>query len=139
MIPNMFIVYGPPGAGKSTFTFCLSEASSGIVALSNDMIRSELDLPVTIRNLTPLVYKELAQRAMRALMAAKSVVLDATFYLQRYQEVVLSELKDVNCSWIFIWVNTPISICRFRVQRRETARESGVSYLPAFDSIIART
>lgn len=100
----LIMVLGLPGSGKSYFASKLSERLKA-VHLENDVIRKELHkMGSYTREDKMEVYRELCQRTELLVKDEKSVVMDATFQLEEYRELIyqLSSRYEVPLSTILV-------------------------------------
>lgn len=100
----LIMVMGLPGSGKSYFASKLSERLKA-VHLENDVIRKELHkMGSYTREDKMEVYRELCRRTELLVKDEKSVVMDATFQLEEYRELIyqLSSRYEVPLSTILV-------------------------------------
>jgi len=82
-MPMLYLMFGYPGAGKST-TAKVIEQLTGAIRLSSDEVRIELfPKPTFSQQEHDALYKELDNRAEKLLSEGRNVVYDAN--LNRYQ------------------------------------------------------
>ena len=86
----------------------LASFDSSIEVISNDRIRPALGYPMNDSRYTPLVYRYLTSSAERLLKQGKPVILDATFYLKQYQEIVINGLRHLGCHWALVMIDTSV-------------------------------
>jgi predicted kinase len=102
----VILVMGLPGSGKSYFASRLAVAI-GADYLSSDRIRKELmaERSYSVRE-KEKVYSEMLSRMNESVKKNKDLVLDATFYKQRFRDKVSSEISGSN-KVAFIEVTAP--------------------------------
>lgn len=98
------IVCGLPGTGKTTFAKALSDAI-GAVHLNTDRIRHAMGRQGQYSDtLKTTIYESLLRRTREALYEGKHVVIDGTFYKQKFRKAYIRLAKDlvVPLHWIEI-------------------------------------
>lgn len=98
------IVCGLPGTGKTTFAIALSQ-SIGAIHLNTDRIRHAMGRHGQYSDtLKTTIYESLLRRAREALYEGKHVVIDGTFYKQKFRKAYIRLAKDleVPINWIEI-------------------------------------
>jgi predicted kinase len=116
--PVMFLMFGYPGAGKTTVAKLIGE-HTGAVHLSSDLIRLELfPEPAYTQEEHDAVYGELDKRAEMLLSQGKSVVYDANLnrYMHRLEKYALCERTAARA--ILLWVKAPKEMARARAVLR---------------------
>jgi predicted kinase len=105
--PTLFLMFGYPGAGKTTAAKLISELT-GATRLSSDDLRIELfPKPTYTEAEHSTVYKTLDQRVEQLLSEGKSVVYDANLnrYVHRAEKYAIA--KKTNVRPVLIWVKVP--------------------------------
>src|SRR5689334_4983914 len=91
--PTLFMMFGYPGAGKTTVANIINEVT-GAVHLSSDEVRLELfPEPIYTQAEHDTVYATLDERAEAALREGKSVIYDANLnrFVHRMEKYTLCE------------------------------------------------
>jgi len=84
----LIIVCGLPGSGKTVFAKKLAEGI-GAACISSDSVRMD-NIPKRTysREEKDRVYEIMAEEARAAIKEGEEVVLDATFYLEKYRQMM---------------------------------------------------
>ena len=115
--PNVYIMVGVPGSGKSTVAKELSE-QNGAIILSSDSIRKELYGDENIQGDGRFVFKTLFERANNAISNGFDIIIDATNVDRKARKNVFKSLKgEFNATAVF--VDTDINECLRRNNLRE--------------------
>jgi predicted kinase len=113
------LLVGLPGAGKTSVATLMKRIDDSVTILGNDQIRRKIGIPADDSEQTERIYGLLAYEAVEALHRSRVVVLDATFYLRRYREIIYRIVRNTNMVWGH--VHSPIHLCRSRVAERATS------------------
>lgn len=108
------MLVGFPGAGKSTLA--KEYENKGYVVHSPDSIRNELNLHSL--DDTQKVFDILHERILVDMTAKKDIVYDSTNLTVRRRKKFLKLIKDFDYDKICCIVDTPLSICRYRNNKR---------------------
>jgi len=130
------IIYGLPGAGKTTFAKQLENIIPNCVRLSNDELRVQMGLPLFGENYTELVYNEAFNRAAEIIESNKIPILDATFFLKKYRTHLYQKLNKYFPFYLFLHINTPLNICRERIINRGSDSGNGVNNIKVLAHIV---
>ena len=121
--PELVIMIGPPGAGKSHVS---KEKYRGYTYLSSDEIRKDLFNDVNYQGDNGRVFYEMRTRAINKLKEGHSVVYDATNMSRKDREGILKECPVwVNKVACVVWA--PINDCVLRDAKRD--RTVGLSVI----------
>jgi hypothetical protein len=113
------VVCGLPGVGKSTVAGRLAERLDADV-LRTDVVRKELfDEPTYTDEEIETVYREVFDRARRALRAGDNVVLDATFVNREWREAARAVATEHGRVFHLFAVECPESVVKRRIERRD--------------------
>ena len=116
--PTLFMMFGYPGAGKTT-TAKIIEEVGGAARLSSDELRLELfPNPTYSQEEHDAVYAELNKRAEALLSEGKSVIYDANLnrYQHRLEKYELAERTHARP--VLFWIQTPRELARERAVMR---------------------
>ena len=111
---KLVMLVGFPGAGKSTLA--KEYENKGYVVHSPDSIRNELNLHSL--DDTQKVFDILHERILVDMTAKKDIVYDSTNLTVRRRKKFLKLIKDFDYDKICCIVDTPLSICRYRNNKR---------------------
>ncbi len=116
--PTLFMMFGYPGAGKTTTAQIISNLA-GAEYLSSDALRLELfPRPTYSQAEHDAVYAELDKQAEKLLGQGKSVVYDANLnrYKHRLEKYELCE--RVGARPLLLWIQAPRELARERAVLR---------------------
>ena len=112
-IPNMYMMIGLPGSGKSVYAKLIYNQypSDAIAIHSSDDLREELYGDVNNQENNTDLFVELHKRIKTDLKNGKSVIYDATNISKKRRIAFLQELKNIPCVKIAICMMTPFEKC----------------------------
>ena len=116
--PTLFMMFGYPGAGKTTAAKVVQEIT-GAEHLSSDVLRLELfPNPTYDQAEHDAVYAKLDERAEEYLRQGKSVIYDANLnrYKHRLEKYELCDRTGAKA--VLLWVQTPKQLARERAVMR---------------------
>lgn len=116
--PILFMMFGYPGAGKTTAAQAIHELT-GAAHLSSDALRLELfPNPTYSQEEHDTVYAELNKRTEELLRQGKSVVYDANLnrYIHRLEKYEMS--SRTGAKPVLLWVQAPKDLARKRAVMR---------------------
>jgi hypothetical protein len=129
------MVCGLPGTGKTYISRRLAERL-GIEHLSSDAIRKQV-----IRNRTysedekQQVYSVMAEKARNLLQSGKSVIVDATFYQEKYRNMFLDIAKSSNIQAAIIECILEEHIIRKRMEQRRTENNDSEADFAVYETL----
>lgn len=122
-IATIVAICGLPGSGKSYFATRLAE-KLGAAYISSDEIRKQMFAVRTYSHEEKLsVYHEMTERAARAVVEKKDVVLDATFYRKDIRDL-LTKAVESPLRWIEVWADE--SVIRERLSKPRMHSEADI-------------
>lgn len=101
---KLYVVCGPAGSGKTTFSKKISEEQNAICLSFDKMCLFQH------RELIPHVVKELQNN--------QNVVVDALFTRFSQRKLILETTKDIDCKRILIYMDTLLEECLRRNAQR---------------------
>lgn len=116
--PTLFMMFGYPGAGKTTTAKIIHELT-GAEHLASDVIRLEMFPKPTYNQAEhDALYAELDKRTEELLKAGKSVIYDANLnrYVHRLEKYALCDRTKARA--ILLWVQAPKDLARERAVLR---------------------
>lgn len=117
--PQLVVVCGLPGVGKSTVAHTVAERL-GAEVLRTDAVRKELfDDPQYTDAETDAVYDELLLRARKRLQSAEQVVLDATFKSRARRKDARELAADAEAAFHLIRVDCDADTVERRIATRD--------------------
>lgn len=116
-MPNLTIICGLPGTGKSTQAKKIA-AKTNAILLRTDTIRKELGRSKYSVRDRQAVYREMFLRAGKLLGQAKNIVLDATFSKRENREAAKKLAKDCGATFQLLEIICPEKIIKERMKRR---------------------
>lgn len=117
-MPNLIIMVGLPGSGKSWHARELVRRGDAEEIISSDKIREELLGDENDQSANDKVFKLFYERANKLLSEGKNVILDATNTTLKSRRKIFSEIK-VPCTKICYIIATPIQRCIEQDSERE--------------------
>ena len=116
--PTLFMMFGYPGAGK-TSTAKLIKEITGAEHLSSDVLRLELfPNPTYTQEEHDAVYTELDKRAEELLKQGKSVIYDANLNRHKHRLQKYEMCERTGAKPVLLWVQTPKELARERAVMR---------------------
>ena len=120
--PKLYLFLGYPGAGKTTVSKIISEAS-GAVHLWADVERHKMfEEPTHSKEESDQLYKYLNNKADQLLSEGKDVVFDTNFNFYEDRQKLREIAEKNNAETILIWITTPEDIARSRAVNTHTSR-----------------
>lgn len=116
--PTLFMMFGYPGAGKTTTAKIVHELT-GAEHLASDVIRLEMfPQPTYTQEEHDALYTELDRRTEGLLKAGKSVIYDANLnrYMHRLEKYALCDKTKARA--VLLWVQAPKELARDRAVLR---------------------
>jgi len=124
----LIMVMGLPGSGKSYFAKKLAEKLEAVY-ISSDTIRNKMGLRGKyMLNDKTYVYQQMTKAALDCIQNKQNAILDATFYLNRFREMIYSLSKDEECPLFLIMVNADEHVIqqRLSVPRKDSEADHQV-------------
>ncbi|TAN39641.1 MAG: hypothetical protein EPN25_10710 [Nitrospirae bacterium] len=131
--PRLILVGGLPGTGKSTVARIVANRL-GADHINSDVIRKELAglepgiaAPAPFKSgiysagVTKLTYDELFAQAEQSLVAGRSMVLDATFSLEKWRRQARSLARRLKAIVIMVECHCPAKVVRARIDARQVS------------------
>lgn len=116
--PTLFMMFGYPGAGK-TSTAKLIQEITGAEHLSSDVLRLELfPDPTYTQEEHDAVYAELDKRAEELLSQGKSVIYDANLNRYKHRLEKYEMCDRTHAKPVLLWVQAPKELARERAVMR---------------------
>lgn len=121
MIPNLYMLIGLPGSGKSTYAETLMEKHPDALYLSSDKIREELYGDESIQGNPQEVFGNLHYKMCKALGDYVDVIYDATNLNPKNRKRAIRIAKSANpiTAVHYIVIDTPLDECVRRNANRE--------------------
>lgn len=114
MKPTLYLMFGYPGAGKTTVAHIISKLT-GAVRLSSDEIRLEMfPRPTFSEQEHGELYSEIDRRTEELLKQGKDVIYDANLNRLVHRQEKYTICERVGAQAKLIWVQTPEEIARTR-------------------------
>jgi predicted kinase len=117
---RVIILIGIPASGKSSCALKIAQTHTKAIAIiSTDLIRSQLYGSPLIQGKWAEIYDEIQIQFQQSYEAHKSVIYDATNYLNQYRREIINLSKTTGFTTVTgIWLNVPLWICLQRNERR---------------------
>jgi predicted kinase len=114
MKPVLYLMFGYPGAGKTTAAKALHELTRAH-HLSSDKVRIELyPNPQFTQQEHDELYNELNLRTQNLLKAGKSVIYDANLNRYKHRQEKYQICQQLDATPILLWVQTPRDLAKAR-------------------------
>lgn len=124
--PQLIVVFGLPGSGKSTFAHKLGEAMEARV-INSDIVRDDFLLRGNYANKAKeKVYAEMLKMAVAFIKKGNSVILDGTFYKEKLRRNVVNKARELHLIPHFIEVKADEDVIRDRISGKR--KESDADY-----------
>jgi predicted kinase len=124
--PQLVIVFGLPGSGKSTFARKLSDAMEARV-INSDIVRNDILLRGNYADKAKeKVYAEMLKMAVASIEHGDSVILDGTYYKEKLRRKVINKARELNLIPHFIEVKADEDVTRDRINVKRN--ESDADY-----------
>lgn len=126
--PQLILITGLPGTGKSTFARALAQAMD-IPHYNTDGLRNALGLRGKYDAATKeMVYAKLLERTTQHLQDGQSVVVDATFFSSNLRQpfIELANALDVPARWIELEAAEDVIRNRVSFQRPDSEADFSV-------------
>lgn len=117
---KLILLIGLPGSGKSTLASKLVAEYPGSHLISTDAIRAQLFGSQEIQGEWLLVWRQVRQQMRQAVEQSAMAIYDATNAVRRNRREAIALAREVGFSHLIgVWLDTPLSVCLDRNQRRE--------------------
>ena len=117
---KLILLIGLPGSGKSTLASKLVAEYPGSHLISTDAIRAQLFGSQEIQGEWLLVWRQVRQQMRQAVEQSAMAIYDATNAVRRNRREAIALAREVGFSHLIgVWLETPLSVCLDRNQRRE--------------------
>lgn len=134
MEPTLIFMFGPPAAGKTTYSTAYCKTYPGFVRISADEIRQDLYGSQDIYGDPETIYKLLLAKMRDALQSGRNVIYDATNLRKDWRMDYMDALSDIECRKII----KVLPIDRETAKKRHEARGRNIPWSdldPFFDRI----
>ncbi|MEN3044281.1 MAG: AAA family ATPase [Candidatus Hydrothermales bacterium] len=128
--PFVIALCGYTGAGKS-YVANILEKKIDCVVLRSDIIRKELagiDISVHVyddfekgiysKDMTERVYSEMFERAKKAIMNSKNVILDASFLEKEKRDKLREFVRTLGVKLFILWIEASPFLIKRRLEKR---------------------
>ena len=123
--PVLYLFVGAPGAGKTTISNLISEATGAVHLWADQERQAMFDSVTHSKEESDRLYGELNERTESLLAEGKSVVFDTNFNYRSDREYVRPIATKHNAQTLVIWMQTPIEIARERALHEHHRNRNG--------------
>lgn len=116
---TLYVLCGPPGAGKSTWARQNADRLEAVVVCSDD-VRRDFEAEGRDPWDGDSVFADVELRARGLLRAGRSVVLDATHYQRRYRTYADDVVSGIDVQRVCVWFVVPLEVCLQRNAGRDS-------------------
>lgn len=114
MKPSLYLMFGYPGAGKTTAAEIVHKLT-GAVKLSSDITRFEMfSQPTFSQTEHDELYKVLDRKTEELLADGKSVIYDANLNRYQHRHDKYEICRQVGAHPVLLWVRTPQDLAKQR-------------------------
>lgn len=129
--PQLILLIGLPGSGKSTWAQALQQfsqrqcPSTPAILVSTDRIRATYFGNEAIQGAWPIVWRAIEQQFQQAVQFIRSgkscyAIYDATNAARKQRRLVVQLAHQVGFQIVTgIWIDTPLTLCLTRNQQRD--------------------
>jgi len=122
--PQLVVVFGLPGSGKSTFAQELSCATDARV-INSDMVRDDVLLRGNYaEKAKENVYAEMLKMAVINIKNGDSVILDGTYCKEKLRQKVVSKARELHLIPHFIEVKADEEVIRSRISAKRKENDA---------------
>lgn len=126
-MPELIVMCGPAGSGKSTWAQEYVQTHAGYSIISTDAIREFLFGDASIQSQPRLVFNFAYSHIADSLKDGINVIFDAMNLRAKDRRAVIKRFKDIpNVRFICICCETPRKLCQERQKLRERKVSSEV-------------
>jgi predicted kinase len=112
--PTLYLMFGYPGAGKTTAAKLIHEVT-GASRLSSDELRLELfPHPTYSENEHQAVYQTLDEQVEKLLRQGKDVIYDANLNRRAHRDEKYTICRHTNAKAVLVWVKAPRDLSKER-------------------------
>ena len=115
---NLIIICGLPGVGKTTVAKKIAN-KNGAILLRTDVIRKKLKETGYSKKARKSVYDEMFRRARLLLKEGRNVVLDGTFYSQKWRQAAKNVAKSLKANFKIAEVVCSQEMVKKRLAKRK--------------------
>ncbi|MBC7708007.1 ATP-binding protein [Polaromonas sp.] len=120
--PKLFLLVGYPGAGKTTASKVLEEAT-GATHLWADNVRWEMfTQPHHTAQESRELYEHLNDQTAQLLRSGRSVIFDTNFNYRADRDYLRHIAEENGAETFLIWLTTPLEIAHERAVHSDTTR-----------------
>ena len=120
--PKLYLFVGYPGAGKTTVSKVIEEATGAMHIWSDQERQKMFDSPTHSRQESNELYAYLNEQTRDLLSDGKSVIFDTNFNHKKDRDHLKQIAEQNGAETIIVWVNTPVDLARERAVHSQILR-----------------
>lgn len=126
MRPTLFLFVGYPGAGKTTVSRIIAQATGAMHVWADQERRSMFITPTHSIEESRQLYAELNARAEQLLLQGNSVIFDTNFNYRTDRQHLRNIASKYGADCYVVWITTPKDIAKHRAVHESENQDTRV-------------